>query len=130
MSYTVEKDWITESGLRAVVTMGHHGCRCGYVGVPKDHPLYGKDYNDLTDPYPDVHGGLTYSRDNSTDYPVVSDLWWFGYDCNHLWDAPSDEYMKEHPDQYQWLEQNAVHRSLNYCITNCESLASQLNVSL
>jgi hypothetical protein len=129
MSYTVEKDWITESGLRAVVTMGHHGCRCGYVGVSKDHPLYEKHYNDLSDPYPDVHGGLTFSEGIS-DYPVESDLWWFGYDCNHLWDAPSTQYLEEHPDTHGFIEIGAVHRSLNYCISNCESLARQLNVSL
>ena len=128
MSYIVEKDWITESGLRAVVVMAHHGCRCGYVGVPKDHNLYGVEYSDLYDDfYPEVHGGLTYSRDSSSNYPVESDLWWFGYDCAHLWDAPSPEYMQQNPDHYQWLEPGAMHRSLNYCVTECENLANQLN---
>lgn len=129
MTYTVEKDWITESGLRAVVVMGHSGCRCGYVGVAKDHPLFGRHYNDMADPYPDVHGGLTFS-DGIPDYPVESDLWWFGYDCAHLWDAPSTQYLEVHPDAHGFIEMGAIHRSLNYCISNCESLARQLNVSL
>ena len=129
MSYTVEKDWITEAGLRAVVVMTSMGHRCGYVGVPKNHPLSEKHYNDLSDPYPDVHGGLTYSN-RSPEYPVESDLWWFGYDCAHLWDAPSTQYLEEHPDTHGFIEMGAIHRSLNYCISNCESLASQLNVSL
>lgn len=48
MSYTVEKDWITAAGLRAVVTMGSMGHHCGYVGVPKGHPLHGVKYNKST----------------------------------------------------------------------------------
>jgi len=28
----------------------------GYVAVPKEHPLYGKDYNNIDI---DIHGGLT-----------------------------------------------------------------------
>jgi hypothetical protein len=46
MSYEVEKDWITQAGLRAVVIyitdMGH---RCGYVGVNPGHPLHGAEYS-------------------------------------------------------------------------------------
>jgi hypothetical protein len=44
MSYIVEKDWITSVGLRAVAIIGR-GHRCGYVGVPVTHPLYGVGYN-------------------------------------------------------------------------------------
>lgn len=50
MSYTVERDWVTASGLRAVCIIcdlergPHH--RCGYVGVPADHPLFGKGYSE------------------------------------------------------------------------------------
>lgn len=43
----VERDWITSAGLRAaclLVNFGSH--RCGYVEVPKDHPLYRVSYNE------------------------------------------------------------------------------------
>jgi hypothetical protein len=47
--YTVEKDWTTKAGLRAVVIVVHFvrigGHRCGYVGVPRWHTLYEKDYH-------------------------------------------------------------------------------------
>ena len=43
MSYKVERDWHHE-GLRCVVVLADLGHRCGYVGVPKSHPLYGKGY--------------------------------------------------------------------------------------
>lgn len=42
----LEKDWVTKAGLRAVVLIAHESHRCGYVMVPKDHPLFGFDYGD------------------------------------------------------------------------------------
>ncbi len=83
------------------------GYRCGYVGVPKDHFLYGIGYTqecyellveDQDVPYswenspstsPDnyfnVHGGITYS---GTGYKHTKELnqWWFGFDCAHAYD--------------------------------------------
>jgi hypothetical protein len=46
MAYTVEKDWTTKSGLRAVCIFGSHGYRCGYVSVTRGHPLFGVGYNE------------------------------------------------------------------------------------
>lgn len=46
MGFEVEKDWVTQAGFRAVVIMGTMGSRCGYVGVPKGHPLYGARYSE------------------------------------------------------------------------------------
>jgi len=42
----VERDWTTRAGFRAVVLMTRMGHRCGYVGVPKGHPLHGVDYSE------------------------------------------------------------------------------------
>lgn len=53
MGYIVEKDWITQSELRAVVLIvevnGRKSHRCGYVGVPKESPFYGKGYSEQLD---------------------------------------------------------------------------------
>jgi len=133
MSYETEVDWTTESGLRAVAIMldsPHH--RCGYVGIPKDHPLYGVGYSDKSpalescvesvengpvgdrgvmsiflmagrgvEPSPadifDVHGSLTYA--GGENYPVESDLWWFGFDCGHCDDSLATctlDYVRDH----------------------------------
>lgn len=51
MSNESEKRYIVErefehAGYKCVVTFGCIGQRCGYVGIPKKHPLYGKDYTD------------------------------------------------------------------------------------
>src|SRR3990167_2210004 len=136
--YTVEKDW-DHTGLKCVVIMGHMGFRCGYVGISKEHPLYGVKYSDNPDflkpllekvrngPVGErgiisilcwdgesvspeilfsVHGGITYSDGGvNSDYPIQSDLWWFGYDCGHAGDN---------------------NLSLEYCCGECEQLAEQL----
>ena len=43
--YIVEREF-EHAGYKCVVTFGAMGHRCGYVGVPKIHPLYGKGYDD------------------------------------------------------------------------------------
>lgn len=49
--YEIEKDWITDAGMRAIVIItlyddGNRRHRCGYVGVTKDHPAYKVGYSD------------------------------------------------------------------------------------
>ena len=46
MSVTVERDWTTRAGLRAVVLIQVGWHRCGYVAVLPEHPLHGKQYNE------------------------------------------------------------------------------------
>ena len=93
--------------------------RCGYVEVPKGHPLFGVRYSEqckaLTNEAPEdvfrVHGGLTYS-DADQPYPVTSDGWWFGFDCAHYEDKT--EYF------------DGEERSAEYVVSECESLARQI----
>jgi hypothetical protein len=49
MSYNVEKTWNHKSNICVVVIITSMGHRCGYVGIDKDHPLYGYNYNDTPD---------------------------------------------------------------------------------
>jgi hypothetical protein len=129
MSYEIEKDWTTDAGLRAVVIMGHLGHRCGYVGIPTEHSLYGVGHGDKTPHLKldspeyvfEVHGGLTYSGNGREKYPVESELWWFGYDCGHAGDAPAPG-----PRMFAYYHEGDVHRTLEYCISECESLARQI----
>jgi hypothetical protein len=50
MSYDIEKDWITEAGLRAAIIICKSGerktHRCGYVAVTKEHPLFKVGYHE------------------------------------------------------------------------------------
>ena len=130
MSFVIEKDWTTKVGYRAVVIITPMGHRCGYVGVPVGNQHHGKKYDDVP---VNVHGGLTYSTGKS-DYPVPSDdLWWLGYDCLHVGDAPdpelrSDKYKKMYASGMlsETIFEDDVIRTLEYCIGECESLAKQL----
>ena len=45
MGHTVEFDFISKEGLRCVGLALTHGHRCGYVGVPRGHVLYGVECN-------------------------------------------------------------------------------------
>ena len=58
------------------------GLANGYVAIPKGHPWYGMQYNDIPC---DIHGGLTFSRScNIFD----SEYWMIGFDTAHLGDNP------------------------------------------
>ena len=52
MKAEIIKDWKTKSGLRAVVNKHRHFC--GYVGIPKGHPLYGRSYSEHIDALKDL----------------------------------------------------------------------------
>ena len=88
----------------------------------------GKNLDDLNSPEYvfEVHGGLTYSGNGGDKrkgtYPVESDLWWFGYDCGHAGDAPAPGSRMA---QYRF--DGDIHRTLEYCINECELLATQLS---
>lgn len=50
---------------------------CGYVNIPKSHPFYQKNYDEITCEI-DVHGGLTFSGELNG-----MSGYWIGFDCNH-----------------------------------------------
>lgn len=128
---TIEKDWTTESGLRAVVVWNDKmGFRCGYVQVPQNHPLHAVEYMQKTEALPrdadgdriapeihfDVHGCITYSDDHCPTMEPEEGEWWFGFDCGHVGDAT----MLSLPGS------GDVKRSLEYVVGQCEKLARQI----
>jgi len=159
MGFRVEKDWMHEGIRCVVIMMemgyrcGYIGIdktHCLYgVGYGERADVLQKYIDNLKESdvekrgvvdvfcwdgeevYPsilfNVHGGITYS--GKGDYLVKSDLWWFGYDCNHLGDAKD---LSEIKDQ-AIMEMEArcgfggVVRTLEYCISECESLANQIS---
>ncbi len=89
LQYTEYKDMIC-----VVADSDFLGYFCGYIGVPHDHPLYGKDYQDV-DQDVIVHGGLTYSENEMPGINLTSnDYWYFGFDCAHSGDicSMSDDF--------------------------------------
>lgn len=118
----IEKQWKTKSGLDAVVAMMDRGYRCGYVGVPIESNLFGVDYDNKIVFCVDVHGGLTYS--GMPNWSDNVDFWYFGYDCNHIYDLP----INGDPMRINSFGGEAEHRTLEYCVDECEKLAEQLSV--
>lgn len=159
------KDYVVESkfkhnGLKCVVVMRVPGYRCGYVGIPKKHFLYGKDYDYVNSHFEFVilnedkrigvgvclylqcHGGVTYSKGGKgSNYPIKSNLWWFGFDCAHAWDKNDYETAKklfkhdkealkrilynERLDNMFSIGGDKV-RTLEYVSNECRKLAEQL----
>ena len=78
---TVYYDW-QEDGYRVMVLRGPCSVNA-YVGVPENHPAYGKPYDDV---YVRCHGGLTFAQagNNNTIYP--EGWWWLGWDYAHYGD--------------------------------------------
>lgn len=126
--------WVDEvTDLDCMVHRGPAGALCGYVGVPKDHPWFGKDYEQV-EPYPEVHGSLTFANrcvETKTDdghgichvpQPGRSDeVWWLGFDCAHLYDiAPRHDFKYGGP-----IESQASYKDMRYVVGEVEQLAKQ-----
>ena len=87
--------------------------------------------------YFNVHGGITFSGVGK-EYPIKSDLWWFGFDCAHYNDASDPHKALEYglitKETCEGLTSYAclsgVVRSLEYCKTECRGLADQLGKSV
>src|SRR4051794_8253554 len=61
-----------------------YGHLCGYVGIPREHPLYGKPYEECS---LDAHGGVNYAdacdeKAGICHVPqpgMPADVWWLGF---------------------------------------------------
>lgn len=93
------------------------------------------------DAYFKVHGGITYSDGGKkSNYPIDSDLWWFGFDCCHCDDKNDYETAKKlFADDKETMErilhfekmdkEYGTHgevRTLDYVTEECKRLAEQL----
>ena len=123
--------WVS-SGLDCLIVRGPSGSLCGYVGVPKQHSLFEKDYNSVYESLDvDVHGGLTFaglcSPSPDVDHKGVCHIeegaankivWWLGFDCAHAWDiSPTYDYSFDHDSSY---------KNIDYVKNEVDNLAKQL----
>lgn len=152
-------------GYICVVVLQAKGHRCGYVGMTTSNRLYGhreddvivlKDLKkgDIISKYDgeylddlsldiDVHGGVTFAGGGqNSDYPIKSNLWWWGFDCAHWDDLEDFETSKwvfrdspeilrslqcnEGLSKHYWFNMNKQVRTYDYVATECKKLAEQL----
>ena len=99
----------THQGYEYRVIAMDTGCRCGYVRIPEEHPLYNS--TDKCWEFPlFVHGGITFSEMIKDNHPILSNGYWIGFDCGHIFDEPdpdemSKEWMEAHKRSKQILNQ-------------------------
>jgi hypothetical protein len=91
-------EWTDDkTGLPCLAVRGHLGALCGYVGVPKGHPLYGLKRDAALGLDLQAHGGINYAKGCSgvICHSKPSDpRWWLGFDCGHTNDlVPSFERL-------------------------------------
>jgi len=104
------------------------GHLCGYVLLHKEHPCFGKDYDDI-----DItcHGGLTYGvKISEISYKI-------GFDCGHCCDyVPTIEKLKKDFGVMSKIPEplknsllfNTTYKNMNFCIQECKSMVDQLIV--
>lgn len=88
----------------------------GYVIIPKEHKLYGKDYDEIQQssiPTLEINGGLTFSAyAQELDWPEIpekdKDGWVVGFDTMHAWDTleawSKEKVLEEAENLKQQLE--------------------------
>ena len=103
---------------------------CAYVGVEKDHPYFGKNYDDIP---VDVHGWLTYGR--ACDGKMIchvpcegesEETWWFGFDCGHSFDTSPGTIGLYKQAGIDSIFRGATYKTLSYVENETNKLAQQL----
>ena len=111
------------TGVFCIVARNHGGALCGYAGVTKEHQWFRVNYSgDRDKPWGErgvtpecvieAHGGLTFSDSMRGD-----SVWFFGFDCSHLYDLSPSHDRSTGMDTY---------RNLFYVVREVESMARQL----
>ena len=116
------------------------GHLCGYVRIPPESPLFGKDLHYHYDKKITlhVHGGITFA--DSVNF--LHDLgFWIGFDCGHSYDLIPcmknrniiDPFLKQLqeslpiPEIYEDIALfNPGYRNIAFCAEECKSLADQV----
>lgn len=125
-----EANWVdTDTGYKCRIVRNEvTGTLCGYVGVPKEHRLYGMTYQDAEKNYPfHVHGGLTYSGGMKEP---LDDYHFFGFDTAHVGDLSPKLAVQ----MLRWAKTDGVagyhkdetYRTWDYVKGNVQMLAWQL----
>jgi hypothetical protein len=134
--------WVDQAtGLDCLIVRNRGGALCGYVGVPKGHPWFEVDYDNVRvarrededetfADWPQVHGGLTFASKCHTGagdegvchvpYPGrPDDVWWLGFDCAH-----SDDVSPLYDREYGAIA-GSSYKTIGYVKAEVAQLANQ-----
>ena len=102
-----------------IVRIPESGHLCGYVQIPKTHPLYTASI-DTVNEIVRVHGGVTWLG------PIDKRIgYWIGFDCIHGGDlAPA--YFTSDGDRGPFCGPNDTYKDWNYVKKECEKMAVNL----
>jgi len=151
MSHKIVKEWNTEAGPKAVILFAHGSHHCGYVSIPKDHPLFGKDYDyiipmELSDIIlKDQKIGKRGSIDLLSHDPENTRAeFLFNVHGGITYSQGSKDYPVKSEEESWWYGYDCAHsgdetkgkfnykskgdvfRDEAYCVNECESLAKQI----
>ena len=124
-------------GLDCLINRNAMGAWCGYVGLQKGHPYYGRTYGDLELSGIDleIHGGLTYSEYCAGEICHPHDeneapVFWLGFDCAHAFDlCPSMHARRNYDLSWPKFGDGTLrerYRDIDFVKAEVESLAKQL----
>lgn len=132
----------THAGMSCLALRhSENGHWCGYVGVPREHPLYGKVWTETPEISDlDAHMGVNYSAacDGAICHVpapgMPDDVWWLGCDFGHSFDlSPAIAARERAWDLHQLRKSRElpefmreVYRPLPYVRHVIERLAEQL----
>ena len=128
-----EEDRFMYKGYECRVLFIPLGHRCGYVRVPKTHPLYGKAASYKYGMFAafeeaiDCHGGITYVEEYLNGEPSKDSVW-IGFDCAHLGDGVDIESKKKYfpNEKITVTPDHGEVRDLEFCRNECKKIVDQL----
>lgn len=131
-----KKQWQDPAtGLPCLIVRGPLGALCGYVGVPPDHPLFKKDYDEAD---VSVHGGLTFAAmcnpEEKEDEGIChvpgpgepDHAWWLGFDCGHHMDLIPYRPNAKGLEAFAGVMRHGTYRDIAYVTEEVTNLAKQL----
>lgn len=126
-------------GFPCLAVRGPVGAWCGYVGLPRRHPLYGRDYDLAEEHGISAHGGITFGGfcGGAICHNDPERVYWIGFDCAHYQDlSPALRATMRHiaPELTKLHEKleldrvfgTEVYRTLEFVRRETEELARQL----
>ena len=151
MSWEILKEWETKAGyfanvgklsfgFAASIGNGHH---CGYVDIPKTHPLYGKEYNDCV---PELKQLFEKQVETMTAEEGIEKFGIINLFCSIGWDdeegprvsmlipvhggitysAITTNGMWRFGFDCGHLDDNLTKCDVDYCVKECEQMAEKL----